>query len=195
MREKSTWGKMKSKIGFSDLLLLLLIVTNAISLFSQVDELQLKVVFIERFTRFIKWDSTLITNPDKDEFIIGTVDKKEIYPELKSFFSDRQIKDKKVIVIIPKTEEELLRCDLLFLSKISESKLKEVLEVVSNKTILTISDERDFAETGVLITICREDDHLGFCINESAFARAGLNASYLLLEQAKIINPLETENP
>ena len=186
---------MKSKIVFGDLVLIILIVTNAISLFSQVDEQQLKVVFIERFTRFIKWDSEQRTNPDSDEFIIGTIDKKEIYPELKSFFSDRQIKDKKVKVIIPKTEEELLRCDLLFLSNISESKLKEVLEVVSNKTILTISDERDFAETGVLITICREDDHLGFYINETALAESGLNASYLLLEHAKIINPVKKESP
>lgn len=186
---------MKSKNRFSDLLLLLLIVTKAISLFSQVDELKLKIVFIERFTQFIAWNESKYANSSNDEFVIGIFEKTEIYSELQSFFSERQIKNKKVKVIIPKTEDDFLKCDLLYISKISESKLKEVLEVVSDKPILTISDQAQFADSGILITISRKGDYLGFCINESALVRSGLNASYLLLEQAEIIHNVKKDSP
>ena len=190
-----TWGEMKSKINFSDLLFLLFIVTNAISLYSQVDEQKLKLVFIERFTQFIDWNPTQITNPDNNKFIIGTIGKNEIYPEIQSFFSNRLIKDRKAKVIIPRTEEDYLRCDLLFISEVSDDKLHDVLVVVGNKPILTISDEQQHKESGVLITICKKEEHLGFCINESAFARSGLNASYLLFESAEIINPIKKNSP
>ncbi|MDP8220855.1 MAG: YfiR family protein [Candidatus Stygibacter frigidus] len=186
---------MKSKNSFSDLLLLLLIVTNAFSLFSQVNEQQLKVIFIERFTQFIDWDTTQISNPDKNVFIIGTIGKNELYPEFQSFFSNRLIKGKKAKVIIAKTEEDYLRCDLLFISKVSDDKLSDVLDVVYDKPILTISDEQELTDSGILITICRKGEHLGFCINEKALARSGLNANYLLMESAEIINPIKKIGP
>ena len=188
---------MNRKIKIVGLLLLILVGMSPLYLFSQVDEQKLKLVFIERFTQFIDWDISDSTSSEelKKDFIIGTIGKNEYTDLLSDFFKGREIKGKPVKIITAEEKEEYLSCNLLFISEIKEAKLQEILKTVANLPILTISDREEYAESGILITICRRDDQLDFYINETALAHSGLEVNYLLLESAKIINPLIKGRP
>jgi YfiR/HmsC-like len=178
------------------LLLLILVGMNPLYLFSQIDEMELKLVFIERFTHFIDWNISQSNSSEEldKNFIIGTIGSNE-HNLLSDFFSGREIKGKPVKIVTVLEEEEYLNCNLLFISEIEEVKLLKILKTVANSQVLTISDRKEHCQSGILITICRQGDHLEFCINETALAVSGLKANYLLLESAKIINPLVKGRP
>ena len=190
------WGSMRRKKMIIGLLLLILGM-NPLYLFSQVDEQKLKLVFIERFTQFIDWDISDSTSSEKlkKDFIIGTIGKNEYTNLLSDFFEGREIKGKPVKIITAETKEDYLSCNLLLISEIKKAKLQEILKTVANLPVLTISDREEYSESGILITICRRDDNLDFYINETALADSGLEVNYLLLESAKIINPLIKGRP
>ncbi|MCF7912220.1 MAG: YfiR family protein [Candidatus Cloacimonetes bacterium] len=177
--------------------LLFLIAIGPYYIYSQADEQELKLVFIERFTQFIDWNSNQLSDIEdvSKEFVIGTTGDSEYAEILHSFFSGRKLKGKPVKIITAQNKEDYLKCNLLHVSDMDDKKLNTLVETVSRLPILTISDREEYSESGIQITICRQGEHLGFCINETALAGSGLKANYLLLESARIINPVLKERP
>ena len=66
-----------------------------------------------------------------------------------------------------------------------------IIAFSKDKPILTIGDYDKYAENGVLINFYIEDNKIRFEINETALSLSGLHSSYLLLNLAKIVNPIK----
>ncbi len=84
-------------------------------------------------------------------------------------------------------------CHILFIGKVSEDDLSDILAFTEHRPIVTISDTEGFAEEGVLINLYRDGNRLGFEINESAVRESGLAMSYSLLNLARIVDPAGAE--
>ena len=77
---------------------------------------------------------------------------------------------------------------MLIISKISENYLKTILSKVKNKKILTISDQKGFAEKGVMLHFINQKNKVKFELNRASLNNSGLSASSELLKLAILVN-------
>jgi hypothetical protein len=150
-------------------------------------EYKLKAEFIERFTRFIDWPaSSSVPNSDVpfDICITGTNPLEEYLNTL-----SRNVKIKNKLVRVRNvTIEKVDSCNVLFISNSEASHLSAILEKISDRPILTVSDTAGFAEKGVLINFYRSGNYVRFEINNAAVQKSGLRFSSRLLKLARLVD-------
>lgn len=157
---------------------------------AQTDELTLKAVLLERFTRFIEWDSPS-TNKHFNIVVIGSDEK--MTHQLQEVYKNHNIQNKPVKITQIKHLEELknLSCDILFISENMSKELDEITHYTSSKSILTIADAKNFAKRGVVINFYIKNSSIQFKINTDAAKKSNLQISYHLLKIADIVTESE----
>ncbi|MEP6592617.1 MAG: YfiR family protein [Acidobacteriota bacterium] len=78
-------------------------------------------------------------------------------------------------------------CDVLFVSMSETRRTAGALEAVKSLPILTVSDDRQFTQSGGVVQLFVENERMRFSINTEAADRAGLRLSSRLLSLAKIV--------
>lgn len=170
---------------------LFLILWLPIYTFAQTGEYTIKAAFLERFTRFIEWPEESAVSDTTESFVLGVIGENPFGSILEQLYATQKMKNKEVEIHSLSNLDEISGCHLLFISKSKEKELSKILSLTKDKPILTISDINGFADKGVLINLYLTEDKIRFEINETAIRDSGLSISYLLLNAAKIINPVE----
>ncbi len=148
----------------------------------QGQESNLKAAFIYNFTKYIDWD-----NVDSDnKFIIGILGSSPLDGPINEIAKTNFIKNKKIILKHFSNVEDISYCHILFIPRGNGTPLQSILEKV-NKGVLTISEERGFAQQGSAINFVVNNDKLKFEINLKALNAAGLKAGSQLLKLAVIV--------
>lgn len=163
---------------------MIFIIIPTITANAQKEEYTIKTVYIEKFTRFITWpDSILTLNTDEPLVfsIYGDTPISEIASEI---FSTHTIKGKKVEFRLLNNLDDINSSHILFISKIDEKELEKLLETVSGKPILTISDTKNYEKKGVMINFIITSGRINFIINKASINKTPLHFSHLLLKQA-----------
>ncbi len=162
-----------------------------ISAFAQTSEYTIKAAFLERFTRFIEWPEESAVSDTTESFVLAIIGENPFGSILEQLYANQKIKNKEVEIQSLSNLDEISDCHLLFISKSKEKELSKILSLTKDKPILTISDANGFAENGVLINLYLAENKIRFEINETAVKISGLTISYLLLNAAKIVNPVK----
>jgi hypothetical protein len=174
----------KKKITLTVLILLFL---SYLPVFAQYNEDVVKAAYIERITRFVEWparDSLVINN----QFVIGVFDDNEFYYTLIEVFKEKMIKEHKVKIINIDSPDQLITCDLCYISAKAKSRLREFVLKANISGTLLISGTSGFCRMGVHINFYIEDEKLKFEINDKTINSAGFKVSYLLLQNTRLIN-------
>ena len=159
-----------------------------ITAFAQSSEDKVKVVFLEKFTRFVEWPEESAISDTSKAFVLGVVGENPFGSLLEQAYATRKIKNKEVEICYVSNLNEISECHLLFIPKSKEKELSKILPLTKNKPILTIGDTKGFAERGVMINFYLSGNKIRFEINESAVRESGLSMSFLLLKIAKTVN-------
>ncbi len=154
-----------------------------------IEEDTVKAAYIEKITRFVEWPKESEIDNTSKPFVIGIFGEDPFETTLRSIFSARKIRNKKVVVRRISGVDEIAGCHLLFISNISRENLQKVLSSTKGRPVLTVSDTEGFARSGVLINFYVSNERLRFEINETAVRESRLTFSYLLMQVAKIVNP------
>ncbi len=88
-------------------------------------------------------------------------------------------------------DENIDNCSILIVDKRDDASLKILLEKAYEKKILTISDNDDFGEKGVVFNMYLQDERVRFEINIEASKRSGVKISSRLLSIAKIVKNIK----
>jgi hypothetical protein len=161
--------------------------------FAQTSEYTIKAAFLERFTRFIEWPAESTVHDTTKVFVLGIVGDNPFGTVLDKLYATQKIKNKKVQILYISNLNDILKCNIIFISKSKANDLLKILLLTKNQPILTVSDTNGFAENGVLINFFFEENKIRFEINETAVKNSELSISYLLYNVAKIINPIENK--
>lgn len=156
---------------------------------SQLDEYLVKAAFIQKFTQFVEWESV----PNRGEssvLVVGIVGKDPFNGKLKQFQIESGQRTYTASVKVLNDLSELRDCEVVFIARSEKSRIQSILDYTSNRPILTIGDTRGYALKGVLINMYISDNNIRFEINESAARDSGLQLSYLLLNMARLVNPI-----
>jgi hypothetical protein len=153
------------------------------------DELEypVKVEFIERFTRFIVWPAEAFRGAD-GPFTLCVLGDTPAAPWLEHLARERRIQDRRVDYRRTKPSDDLGACNLLFLAAGERPRLKQVLQRVSGKPVLTVGDSEGFAREGVIINLfLDENGHVRFEMSSAELRKSGLKVSAQLLRLARMV--------
>jgi hypothetical protein len=163
-------------------LYIILLSFSATALKAQEQEANLKAVFIYNFINYIDWDTT---HPS-ESFVIGIIGSSAVTKQLILIAHDKTVKNKKIIVKVFDSPEQITDCQILFIPKEHPFSLQSILEVTDRGT-LTVSEEEGYAKEGTAFNFVIRDDKLKFEANLKAINSAGLKAGSQLLKLAKIV--------
>jgi hypothetical protein len=153
-------------------------------------EYRMKAVFLDKFTHFVQWPETSVVSDTSLNFVVGVIGESPFGSALERIYAERRVKNKTVEIQYLASLDEIARCNLLFIAHSAADRLSSIIARTRDKPILTVSDTNGFAEHGVLINFYRHEGKVKFEINEGAAHASGLTFSYLLLNLARIVNPL-----
>lgn len=153
------------------------------------DELEypVKVEFIERFTRFIVWPPESFRGAD-GAFTLCVLGDTPAAPWLERLARERRIQERRVDFHKLKTADDFGACHLLFVGAGERPRLKQELQRVSGKPVLTVGDSEGFAREGVIINLfLDENGHVRFEMSSAELRKSGLKVSAQLLRLARMV--------
>lgn len=148
-----------------------------------IDQLTLKALYIERFTRFIEWPNV----KNQEFFKIEVIGDNNFSKELKKIFSKVKVKNKPALIINSNKITSDFKPNLIYVSKNKQLILKSVIKEYKTLPVLIISEGKGVIENGCMIGIYKENRKLKFEINEKQFAKNKLYISYRLMQVAERI--------
>lgn len=151
---------------------------------TEVEEYNLKAVFIYNFTKYINVDSFA----PGSEFVIGILGDSPISEPLAEIAQTKTVNGKKIIIQQFSTPQQISFTNVLFISKLNTYSVSAILQRVAAKGTLTIAEEEGMAKKGVAMNFVIEDNKLKFEANLKAISSSGLKASSDLLQHAIIVN-------
>ena len=173
------------KINYTFLTILLL--GSVFAFTGQPEEYIIKGVLLEKISTFIEWPDEAIANSKEDKFVIGIMGKHKFGQVLQDIYSKRKIQNKELVVKYVSSLSEINNCRAVFIPKLTENELKEILDFLKKKPILTLADTDGYAEKGVHINFYTEENNIRFEINEKSVKESGINMNHLLLSLAKLV--------
>jgi hypothetical protein len=147
---------------------------------SEGAEADLKAEFIERFTRFVDWETL------PDTMMLCVVGDTPITAQLQKIARRQRIKGKsaRVETVAPK---DVGACQVVLIAGDDPDQLHEVITRTDGRPILSVAEAPGAAEAGAIINLYIEDQHIRFEINTGAAKRGRLTLRSKLLKLARIV--------
>lgn len=144
---------------------------------------QVKAVFIYNFTQFVDWPSNSFSN-NSAPFIIGILGKDPFGSYMDSVVAGERFGSHPIEVHRFNSIREARNCQLLF---INTTEPDDAIKELQNRSILTVSDRKDFAAYGGMVRLFVENNKMKLQINLKAAKAANLSISSKLLRLADVI--------
>lgn len=182
---------MKRKLAY--ILLFLFAVASIATKAQNFTEYEVKAAYIFNFSKFIKWPQSTFDN-QASPYVLGIYGKDPFGSIIKKIIGNRKSNGRNWVVKYYSRPEQIKQCHILFISDISPSELREIMEYTEKMPILTVGDEiENFCQQGGEINFTHKNSNKRFEINNKEAKKAGLSISSKLLMLSKIITTDEVK--
>lgn len=145
-------------------------------------EYQVKAAFLYNFTKFVDWPDETMSDTSKP-FIIGIICDEGTYKDAYAPLEKEQVKGKNIILrhmnklVLPTNPEndsleefqasikQVQECHLLFICKSAGKKHSDIIRIVGESPILTVTESSDFSEEYSVINFVKQDQKVRFEIS------------------------------
>jgi len=149
-------------------------------------EYQVKAAYLYNFGRFVKWPAGVAVGKG-DSFSVCVLGRDPFGPILDSTLAGEALEGKPVVIRRIARPQDAADCRILFVSSTEENHLKEILAVIDQEGVLTVSDIPRFSRRGGMIQFVVEGDRVRFEINLASTESARLVLSSELLKVAAAV--------
>ncbi len=153
--------------------------------YAEVQEYQVKAVFLYNFANFIKWPKNTFSNPDTP-FSICILGDDPFQQEIDITIRNEKIEQRPVVIQRLNNLIKINICQILFISQSETNYLKDILNTLQKYPILTVSDIDTFVIAGGMIQFFVQNRRVGFYIAPDVLKTINLEISANLLRVAKI---------
>jgi len=171
--------------GLGALLLAMLLSGNALG---QSKEYQIKATFLFNFAQFIDWPPTAFVETNAP-FRIGILGDDPFGNYLDEMVRGEKAGGRALVVQRCHVVGEATNCQVLFISRSEAGRIKEELDDLRGRNILTVGEVEGFCKGGGAIRFITEKNKIHFRISPEAVKQASLTASSKLLRLAEIVPP------
>jgi hypothetical protein len=149
-------------------------------------EYELKAAFLYNFLLFVEWprDAFAETNAP---IRIGIVGSDPFGAVLDETMRGKTVAGHPVMIQRIKDQRGETNCHLLFIGRLDKRPVGQVLTAVGNSSILTVSEQEHFPETGGIIGLTMDGKKVRFEVNLAAAERSRLKIDPKLLKLAKAV--------
>ncbi len=146
---------------------------------SAVTEIELKAIFLEKFTHLITWPQD-----QQKDFSICVLNDKPFAMTLRQVYFNKTSNQKPVKILDITEYMDAPACHLIFLGKETNDPAAYLQHHV-HQPVLTVSDEKTFPDNSVMIIFYLKDHRFHYTINQKLATQADIKISYLLLRSAE----------
>ena len=151
-------------------------------------EYQIKAVFLFNFLQFVEWPDTAFSG-DSGPIRIGILGDDPFGAALEETVRNESIHKRPLVIERSHRLEDLMDCHLLFISKSEGRRMDEILGLLGDRPVLSVSEADGFARHGGMIAFYLEGKKVRFEINPAIARRRGLKMSSELLGLGRIVGP------
>jgi hypothetical protein len=144
---------------------------------------ELKAGFLLSFTRFTEWPDIAPATP----LVLCVLGDEPVLEALSTAARSQHVNDHRIQVTRMTVGGAWPSCHVLFVSGTAVKTASALLESVRASPILTVSDQRLFAQSAGVIELYPEGERMKFAVNVDSLQRAHLRISSRLLGLAKIV--------
>jgi len=149
-------------------------------------EYEVKAVYLLNLGKFTQWPQTAFTEPEQ-ELVLGLFGE-DVFGEALELITAKKIQGRRLIIKKLGKGGDPRGCHILFISASEKRRLKQILSLLADQPVLTVSDMSGFAEEGGMIGLKEMDNKINIIINVMAAKEAGLILRSQLLNISTIIN-------
>ena len=151
------------------------------------EEYELKAVFISHFLKYLEWPETAFEQPTSP-LVIGVLGEDPFRKTLDEVVDELPpISGRQVVVERYTSVEAATSAHVLFVPR-TERSAGRLARRLCGRPILTIGEQRGFAEAGGVINFKTDRRRVSFEINTECADAAGIRLSAQLLKLATIVN-------
>ncbi len=152
---------------------------------SRLSEHEVKAAYLYNFAKYVEWpaNTLLLENSPLTFCIIGQSPLNSVMES----FGTNTIKNRQLAMQQLGYNEDLSKCNILFISSDYKTSLHKILAATVHRSILTVSDIKGFAAAGGIIEFVPVNDKIRFAINNRAARQANLRISSHLLKLATTV--------
>jgi hypothetical protein len=144
---------------------------------------QVKAAFLYNFSQFVEWPRNSF-NGRSAPFVIGILGQDPFGSYLKELVEGEKAGDRRIIIKKFSSIAEVSDCHILFVNIPDGA---EAIKALRFKSILTVSDEQNFARNGGMVRFFTDNNKIRLQINIAAARAANLTISAKLLRVAEIV--------
>lgn len=149
-------------------------------------EYQVKAVFLYNFTHFIDWPKEAFES-QYTPFVIGIIGNDPFGPFIETTIEGERIGSHVIRSQRFRSISEIKDCHILYIASKDPDEIKNILEMVEGKNILTVGDTPNFTRWGGMIRFFTEQGKIRLQINNTVAKAEGLKISSKLLRVAQVI--------
>ena len=146
----------------------------------------LKVAYIYNIAKFTRWPEKTWATPDAP-FLLCFYGKSDLDEGLKAL-EKKEVHGHPITLLKPEQEADFQQCNALYIDTQDRRRYRYLLSLTDAKTVLTVSDDSPFFDSGGLVNLVEKDQRLRFEVNMQQLSRSQLKFSSKLLKLAILID-------
>ncbi|HEY3221672.1 MAG TPA: YfiR family protein [Gemmatimonadales bacterium] len=156
----------------------------------RASEYQVKAVFLFNFVQFVDWPSPAVSDSQRPPpLLIGILGTDPFGPFLEEAVRGERLGARPIQLRRYRAIADIGECNVLFISRSENERVPEILSVLKNRPVLTVSDGDAFADHGGMIQFVTDKNRIRLRINLEAAQAANVTISSKLLRVAEIVRP------
>ena len=149
------------------------------------DERAVRAAYVFNLIKYVEWPA-----PGK-ELTIALIGDPATGAVMASLLNGRTSDGKPIQVTVSPSEEQLGGCSLLYVADSGRDEIRNALERVRGKSVLTVGETDAFVRGGGMVALINTGDHIRIEVNLDAVQRAGIRISSRVLNLAIIVRPAQ----
>ena len=148
-------------------------------------EYKVKAAYLFNFAKFIEWPPKAFS-AQNTPFTFCVLGADPFGADLERTIKNETVGGREIAIRRLKRIQERDLCHVLFISSSEKDNLPQILGVLKNSSVVTVSEFDSFTQQGGMINLYVEDHRVRFEINLGPAENAGLRISSKLLKLAKL---------
>ena len=151
------------------------------------DRAKVIAAFLYKFLSFVEWPEAAFSSP-ADAFRIVVLHDDDVKAAVAESVAGKEVKGRTIAVVEgDEMGDAMATCHVVFLGDVNETRVRNALDRIAGRPVLTVGLDERFAKQGGVIRLFEEDRRLSIEVNLIAARHARLEISSKLLAVAKVL--------
>jgi len=149
---------------------------------AQKDAEAVRAAYVYNLTKYVSWSGS------RTEIIIGYFGDSKMATVLQHAIEGKTVDGHIIHVLVNPTDPELDKCNMVYLSDMTQLRVRTILAKTQGRGILTVGESDEFMHAGGMVGLVRSSDQIQIEVNTEQTQKENFHISSRLLNLAQIVH-------